>query len=110
MKVLKFRKYLVPLVISGEKDSTWRLFDDKDLRVDDDIELQEFITNRPFATGKIVKVLEKKFGELTDDDKQGHETFETDTDMYAEYSKYYRTKVDQNTPLKIIWFEVTKLI
>ena len=31
MKLVKFRDYLVPLVLSGEKDSTWRLFDDKGL-------------------------------------------------------------------------------
>ena len=46
MKVLKFREYLVPLVLSGEKDSTWRLFDDKDLSVGDEIELQVFVSNK----------------------------------------------------------------
>lgn len=61
MKVIKFRNYLVPLVLSGEKDTTWRLFDDKDLSVGDDIELQIFVKNEPFAYGKITKVIEKPF-------------------------------------------------
>ena len=70
MKVLKFRDNLVPLVLSGEKNSTWRLFDDKDLTVGDDIELQVFVTNNKFAEAKIVEVIEKRFGDLSDDDKK----------------------------------------
>ena len=30
MKILKFAPKLVPLVLSGEKTSTWRMFDEKD--------------------------------------------------------------------------------
>lgn len=39
MKTIKFRDYLVPLVLSGEKNSTWRLFDDKDIQVGDTVQL-----------------------------------------------------------------------
>jgi mRNA interferase MazF len=31
MEIVKFRDYLVPFVLSGEKTSTWRLFDYKEL-------------------------------------------------------------------------------
>lgn len=106
MKVLKFRDYLVPLVLSGEKDSTWRLFDDKDLSVGDDIELQVFVTNKPFARARITRVIEKRFGDLTEDDKQGHEKYKNDHEMYAEYTEYYRVRVDSDTLVKIIWFEL----
>lgn len=106
MKVIKFRDYLVPLVLSGEKDSTWRLFDDKDLSVGDDLELQVFVTNEPFAKAKITKVIEKQFGELTESDKQGHEKYKNDAEMYVEYTKYYKVQVDANTLIKIIWFEL----
>lgn len=108
MKVLKFRDYLVQLVLSGEKDSTWRLFDDKELSVGNDIELQVFVTNEPFAKAKITKVIEKRFGELVEDDKQGHEKFKNDSEMYAEYTKYYKVPVDSNTLVKIIWFKLKR--
>jgi hypothetical protein len=31
MKTLKFYDNLIPLILSGEKTSTWRIFDDKNL-------------------------------------------------------------------------------
>lgn len=31
MKVLKFSENLVPLILSGQKTATWRMFDEKDL-------------------------------------------------------------------------------
>jgi len=33
MKKLKFEPNLVPKILSGEKTSIWRLFDDKDLNL-----------------------------------------------------------------------------
>ena len=107
MKLVKFRDYLVPLVLSGQKNSTWRLFDDKNLSVGDDIELREFGKDDSFASAKIIKVIEKPFGELTDDDKEGHETFSNDEEMYKTYSGYYNTDVTSDTNVKIIWFELT---
>jgi len=53
MKTVKFRDYLVPLVLSGGKTSTWRLFDDKDLSVGDEIELREFGADIGFAYAQI---------------------------------------------------------
>ena len=106
MKILKFRDYLVPLVLSGEKDSTWRLFDDKDLKVGDEIELKVFVTNQTFAKAKITKVIQKRFGDLSESDRQGHEKYKNDDEMYAEYTKYYRVPVNADTTLKVIWFEL----
>ncbi len=97
----------MPLVLSGEKNSTWRLFDDKDLNVGDEIELQVFVKNKPFATARITEIVEKPFKELTDDDKAGHEIFDNDEDIYATYSKYYKTEVGPETNVKIIRFELT---
>lgn len=44
--------HLVPLVLSGEKTSTWRLFDDKDLQKDDDLLLINKATGDEFAKAK----------------------------------------------------------
>lgn len=56
MKTLKFDQSLVPLVLSGEKNSTWRLFDDKDLITGDDLILMNKQTGEEFAKAKIVWV------------------------------------------------------
>jgi hypothetical protein len=106
MKLVKFRDYLVPLVLSGQKNSTWRLFDDKNLSVGDEIELREFGKEQSFATAKITKVIEKPFKDLTEDDKRGHETFSTDDEMYQTYTGYYNTHVGPDNIVKIIWFEL----
>lgn len=68
--------------------------------------LQEFVTNRSFGNAVVVEVIEKPFGELTIDDKKGHESFETNEEMYRTYSKYYKTEVNQSTLLKIIRFKL----
>lgn len=107
MKILKFHSDLVPLVLSGSKTSTWRLFDDKDLSIGDELELREFGTNNLFAKATITEVVEKKFSELTQADKAGHEDFTSDEEMYKTYSHYYGTMVNSESMLKIIRFELT---
>lgn len=110
MKLLKFRKNLVPLVLSGEKTSTWRLFDDKDLSVGDAIELREFGSDVSFATARIYRVKVLTFAELSDSDKQGHEGYTDDEEMYEVYSGYYKQPVGPHTMLKILWFDQVAVI
>jgi hypothetical protein len=59
MKIVKFRDYLVPLVLSGEKTSTWRLFDDKNLSAEDEIELREFGKDISFGITNILIPMSK---------------------------------------------------
>ncbi len=106
VKILRFQSNLVPLVLSGEKVSTWRLFDDKNLSQDDALELRESGSDIVFATARITKVVEKSFRDLTDADKKGHESYLSDEEMYATYSNYYKTRVDKTTQVKIIWFTI----
>jgi len=106
MKIVKFKDYLVPLVLSSKKTSTWRLFDDKSLSVGDAIELREFGKDESFATGHIIKVIEKPFKDLSVEDKKGHEEYQSDEEMYKAYSRYYNTAVTPDTFVKIVWFEL----
>lgn len=106
VKTLKFHRDLVPLVLEGRKNSTWRLFDDKNLQVGNDIELLVFGENKPFARAKILEVTKKTFSELTPTDKQGHEEYTNDEEMYETYSTYYKTSVGPKTVLKIIRFKL----
>ena len=107
-KTLKFTTILVPLVLSGEKIMTWRLWDEKNLEAGDIVDFLEKETLTQFATAKLTKVVEKPLGELTEADKKGHETFQSDEKMYATYTKYYKKEVTPQTPIKIIWFELIK--
>lgn len=102
MKLVKFRDYLVQLVLSGENNSTWRIFDDKNLSVNHEIELREFGKDESFATAKITKVVEKPFGDLTKADKEGHEKYIYDEEMYNTFSCYYNIGVNASTKVKII--------
>lgn len=108
MKIIKFRSNLVPLVLSGEKTSTWRLFDDKSLTAGDNIELREFGKDEPFAFARISRIVEKPFDKLTSGDKSGHETYSSDQEMYNTYTEYYKTEVGKDTKVKIIWFKLQK--
>ncbi len=105
-KKIKFAQELVPLILSHEKISTWRLWDDKDLVVGDSVDFIEYRTATHFATGKLTKVIEKPFGKLTDEDKKGHEHFVTIEQIYKTYTKYYKKEVTSQTLVKIIWFEL----
>ncbi|HLC99658.1 MAG TPA: ASCH domain-containing protein [Patescibacteria group bacterium] len=106
MKTLKFADNLVPLVLSGEKTRTWRLFDDKDLQIEDDLVLTNKATLKEFAKAKIVAVYEKKLRDITDADFAKHERFQSTEKMHETYRKYYGEQVTLNTLVKVIDFKL----
>ncbi|MGB4833399.1 MAG: ASCH domain-containing protein [Candidatus Moraniibacteriota bacterium] len=106
MKTLKFTANLVPLVLSGEKTVTWRMFDDKELSVGDMLELLDWGSGEKFSEAKITKVREKKLGEIEDEDFEGHERFENKEEMLETYRKYYGERVDWDTMVKMINFKL----
>lgn len=106
MKTLKFMPSLVPLVLSGEKTSTWRLFDDKDLKKDDNLLLINKATGEEFAKAIIMKVEEKKLKDLNENDFEGHEKFESEEKMYQAYRSYYGDKVTPDTIIKMVDFKL----
>lgn len=109
-KRLKFSSELVPLVLSGEKDTTWRLWDDKNLSGGDTVDFIDIETKRCFATAKLTKVNARLMGGLTKEDRVGHEPFDSDKQMYDTYSRYYGRSVGPDTPVKIIRFELEEKI
>lgn len=106
MKTIKFREHLAKLVLSGDKTSTWRLFDDKDLSVGDIVDLINWNTKEIFGKAELKQVKEKKMRDLTDEDFDGHERFESDEEMYKHYNIYYGGKVNPDTVVKIIKFDL----
>jgi hypothetical protein len=105
-KKLKFESHLVDKILSGEKTNTWRLFDDKDLQAGDIVIFIRRPELTPFAQAKIIKVTEKPLAELNEDDWQGHEKYDSNEELYWDFSKYYETPVTSQTPVKIVKFQV----
>jgi hypothetical protein len=66
VKTLKFQHDLAELILKGEKTSTWRLYDDKDLSVDDVIKIIDKVDDKKsytwqvIGTAKVIEVIEKK--------------------------------------------------
>lgn len=87
MKTLKFRQHLAEEILAGRKTATWRLFDDKNLKTGDKVELLYWETKEKFADAEIIRVLEKRLGEITEKDFDGHETFESREAMLETYKK-----------------------
>jgi len=106
VKTLKFRHHLTEEIIAGRKIVTWRLFDDKDLKVGDELELVDSESGEKFAEAEIVKVREKQLGKIEEKDFAGHEKFESKKEMLATYRSYYGDKVDWDTVMKIIDFKL----
>ena len=105
MKRLKFSEPSPHMILSGKKTTTWRVNDDKDLSVGDNVQLC-YGDGKEFAKMVIFNVRETTFGELTNDDWNGHEKFSSDDEMYETYSKYYNLKVTPETKVKVIKFRV----
>jgi hypothetical protein len=78
MKKLKLEHKLAQRVLSGEKTSTWRIFDDKDLSVNDKVLLIDKVDPRRPETWKnigvatINAVVQKRLSEISEADMDGH--------------------------------------
>jgi len=110
MKTLKFAADLVLLITSGSKTATWRLFDDKDLQVGDELIFINQASGQEFATARIVAMKEKALGDIVENDFKGHELFESPEKMLETYRQYYGKKVDKNTLVKMLDFDILQLL
>ena len=113
MKTLKFDHDDAELIANGKKTVTWRLYDDKDLSVDDTIKFIDKVDPdspdswKVIGQGKINEVVEKRLGDVTQHDMQGHESFSNQDEMLRTYKQYYGDRVTLDTPVKIIKFSFT---
>jgi hypothetical protein len=108
MKTLKFRRSLSKLILQGKKNTTWRLFDDKNLSTDDEVSFLVYETKKEFAKAKLTSIKETSLGKSTNEDWDGHKKFSSDEEMYKTYCGYYNRPVDKDTPVKIIKFKLLR--
>jgi len=111
MKTLKFKDYLVSKILDGSKIITWRLLDDKNLNIGDELLFINSDSGKEFAKAKIIGVREKKLGEITEADfEEGHEKYKSQDDMLAHYRDYYGKKVDLSSVIKIIKYKLIETL
>ncbi len=106
MKILKFRPWLADMILRGEKTTTFRLFDDKDIRTDDELELVNWETGETFGRATVREAYEKTLGDLTSDDFVGHEKYANDDEMYATLRTFYGDSVGPETIVKAVRFSL----
>lgn len=111
MKTLKFDHEAANQILIGQKTSTWRLFDDKDLSVNDDIKVidkvkpEEPSTWRVIGLAKVNQVVEKKLSDIHESDMEGHQVYANREEMLTHYRDMYGDRVQPDTPVKIIYFD-----
>lgn len=105
MKKLKFAHHLIEKVLNKQKDTTWRVDDEKDLLVNDLLSLRTN-ENEEFAQAKVIWVKQTTFENLTKEDAEGHEKFTSQKEMYETYKKYYNKEITPQTQVKVIKFKL----
>lgn len=113
MKSLRFDHNSAQMILAGKKHSTWRVDDDKDLRVDDQISIVDKVSPNVarswevIGTGKINIVTEKRLGEINEKDYEVHEKYSSRQELIKTFRQYYGPQVNESTPVKIIEFSFT---
>lgn len=110
MKTLKFTPQLVDKILLGEKTSTWRLFDDKNLTIGDKLIFINKETLKEFGEAIVTSLKIKTFTSLTDEDWIGYEKFNSEEEMYKYFKEFYGDKINKDTEIKTITFDFKKKI
>jgi ribonuclease HI len=111
MKTIKLEHELAEMVKNGTKHSIWRLFDEKDLSVDDRVFVVDKVNPHDHNTWVVMgeavltRVTEKHLGEISNEDYDGHERFASAEEMLRTYQGYYGGSVSFKTPVKVILFQ-----
>lgn len=109
MKSLKLDHELAELVQNGQKTTTWRLFDDKDISVHDRLLLIDKVsvknpeTWEPIGVATVSEVVQKRLADVTPAEMSEH-GFASKETMLTVFRRYYGPDVGWETPIKIIRF------
>lgn len=113
MKTLKLDHELAELIRNGTKRTTFRLFDDKQLSVGDELQFVDKVDPDDSGTwtiigeGVIDSVIEKRISALTPEDYNGYEAYNSTDELLTTLRKYYGPMVTADTPVKVIKFSFT---
>jgi ribonuclease HI len=110
MKSLKLDHEQALAVQRGLQTATIRLYDDKDLTVNDEVQLIDKVeatnpeTWKPIGIVRIDSIVQKRLGDLDDEDYRSERTYRSKREMLEAYRIFYGPQVDEGTPVKIIRF------
>src|ERR1044072_9571921 len=110
MKSLKLDHDHAVAVQQGVQTATIRLYDDKDLTVNDQVQLIDKVdpvnpkTWKPIGVVRIDSIVQKRLGDLADEDFRSERQYASKREMLEAYRKYYGPQVDEGSAVKIIRF------
>ncbi|MBP9821509.1 MAG: ASCH domain-containing protein [Candidatus Pacebacteria bacterium] len=104
MKTLKFKDHLVQQILDGTKTTTWRLFDDKDLKIGDELSFLNADTGAEFAHAKITDITERELKNI--DPITYQKTYTNLNEMIEHYHGFYGDRVNENSLMKMITFKL----
>lgn len=110
MKQLKFSHKAAQLINSGDKRSTFRMFDDKDISVNDEIEIIDKVdpnrpsTWRPICIVKVNSVIQKRLSNIDSDDLTKYDIYPTFDKLLHAMKIYYGNRFNAESTIKIISF------
>lgn len=109
MKALKLDHEQAQQVLAGKMRATWRLYDDKDLSVNDQVRMIDKLDPakpeswHAIGTAIITQVIEKQLASITIADMETQQYGSADQ-MLEELNDYYGGTATLQTPVKIIHF------
>ncbi len=101
------------LILEGKKTVTWRVNDEKNISVDDDVWIIDKVdkknpdTWQVIGTARINEILAKRLGEVENDELGEGENYASKEEMVATFRKYYGRDINAKTAVKIIHFSFT---
>jgi ribonuclease HI len=105
MKTLKFNQSQISAIVDKTRISTWRLFDEKDLSVDDLVDFINSKNGESFGYAKIKEVTTKKINDINENDINNHGDSINKDKILDIFIKYYGPRVCDSDIVKVIKFE-----
>jgi ribonuclease HI len=110
MKTLKLDHLYAKQVIEGSKTSTWRIDDDKDIKVNDEINLIDKVNPKipsswhSIGIARVDVITEKRLGSISDSELAIDDSFKSKDSMLKYFKGRYGTQVTFDTPVKMVMF------
>lgn len=110
MKRIKFRASNVPLILDGSKTATWRMKDEKNLTIGDEVVFTHSDTLHDFANAVLTDVKTTSIRNFTEADAEGNIDFPSKDEMLAWFRNQYGDDITLDTPLKVVRFKITEVL
>ena len=110
MKILKFDHATALQVLNGGIHTTWRIYDDKDLSVNDEVSVMDKVDPqnppswKPIGTMVINEITEKQLADISNKELAEIKEYNSITEMLKYCKQRYGPHVTLQTPIKIIRF------